>query len=104
MLENPKPNLNSWVLGSGVQKVVEKEYQIPDDWTASERARQAAADKLPLSMCLDLKSFSNMGQKTVSRARIGSSEADPAGELVARWLKTVPILKSKQWNLKREKE
>lgn len=70
----------------------EKHNLIPEEWIANERARQAAVDKLPFSMCADLKSFSNMGQKTLSRAYIGLSAAESVGEGTVRWLNTVPIL------------
>lgn len=68
---------------------------IPEDWTACERARQAAAAKLPFSKCPDIKSFSSMGQNTVRSASMGSSAEGPVGKDVPRWLNTVPILK---WN------
>lgn len=68
-------------------------FVIPEDWIACERARQAAVDKLPFSMCPDIKSFSSMGQKTVRSASIGSSAEGPVDKDIGRWLNTVPILK-----------
>lgn len=46
-------------------------------------------------MCSDLNSFSNMGQKTVNKERIGPSATGTDDRDVARWLSTVPILN--QW-------
>lgn len=53
---------------------------IPEECIACERARQAAVDKLPFSMCPDIKSFSSMGQKTVRSASTGSSTEGPFGK------------------------
>ncbi|KAF7802020.1 uncharacterized protein G2W53_041131 [Senna tora] len=69
--------------------------RVPEDWIASESARQAAMDRLPLSICSEQKSFSRMGQKTFSNESMESSAAGSVPTDMARWLNTVPILKSK---------
>lgn len=66
----------------------------PEDWMARDRARQAAAERLPFSMCSHLKSFSSIGQKTINKENIGSSRVGSVDKDVARWLNTVPILKT----------
>lgn len=59
------------------QRTVNKCVQVgkPEDRTASERARQAATDKFPFSICSEPKNFSKMGQKTLSSESIESSAA-----------------------------
>lgn len=70
----------------------------PEDWIARDRARQAAAERLLFSMCLDLKSFSSIGQKTINKENMGSSRVAFVDKDVARWLNTVPILKKEKNN------
>lgn len=66
----------------------------PEDWMAKDRARQAAAERLPFSICSHLRSFSSIGQKTINKENIGSSRVGSVDKDVARWLNTVPILKT----------
>jgi len=74
----------------------------PEDWTASESARQAATDKLPFSMCSEPKIFSKMGQKTLSSESIESSATGSVATDIARWLNTVPILNLKDYIWEKE--
>lgn len=66
----------------------------PEDWMARDSARQAAVERLPFSMCSHLRSFSSIGQKTINKENIGSSGVCSVDKDVARWLNTVPILKT----------
>lgn len=79
--------------------VSKKKMSKPEDWIAEERARQAAIDKLPLSIYSEVKSFSKTGQKTRSSKSIKSSAAGSFATYIERWLNTVPILNLKdcQW-------
>ena len=82
---------------SNVAIYVQTEWNKPEDWIASERARQAAMDKLLFSICSEPKTFSKMGQKTRSNESMESSAAGSATVDMERWLNTVPILNSQDY-------
>lgn len=82
----------------GLNSLKKDKIKVPDDWIACERALQAAEDKLEFSMYSDWKIFSSIGQNIPRSTRIESSKARPFDLCVARWLKTVPILKQKHPN------
>lgn len=79
--------------------VPKKKVSKPEDWIAKERARQAAIDKLPLSICSEVNTFSKVGQKTLSSKSIKSSAAGSVATDIERWLNTVPILNLKYCQL-----
>ena len=96
--------LKNYIYHKGNRWTVNKCVQVgkPEDRTASERARQAATDKFPFSICSEPKSFSKMGQKTLSSESIESSAAGSVAMDMGRWLNTVPILNLKDYKWEKE--